>query len=156
MKISPLSDKDKFIEAVSVSNSVKEVLNYFGLRAAGGNYAMVRKWAEVHGVEVPKGTGQFQVNSAHAVTHLTNDEVFVVNSKATRRSVKSRLRKIWTNWKCSCCDLGETWNGKPLSLQLDHINGVFNDNRLENLRLLCPNCHSQTETYAGKRKNSAN
>jgi hypothetical protein len=151
MKASPLSDRNKLAEAISQSNSIKEVLAYLGLRSAGGNYAMVRKWAEVHGLTVPTGTGQFQVTSAHLVKHLTNEEVFVVNSKATRKSVKSRLRKIWTTWTCSYCGLGELWNGKALSLQLDHINGVFNDNRLENLRLLCPNCHSQTDTYAGKR-----
>lgn len=49
------------------------------------------------------------------------------------------------------CGLSE-WKGKPLALQLDHINGRKFDHRIENLRLLCPNCHSQTETSAGKNK----
>lgn len=53
---------------------------------------------------------------------------------------------------CSECGLSETWNGKPIILHLDHINGVSNDHRLENLRLLCPNCHSQTDTWCGKNK----
>ena len=52
---------------------------------------------------------------------------------------------------CSIC-LIESWNNKPLVLQLDHINGISNDHRLSNLRLLCPNCHSQTDTYCGKNK----
>ena len=58
-------------------------------------------------------------------------------------------------YKCSgkdCCNKGE-WLGKPLVLQLDHINGVRDDHRLENLRFLCPNCHSQTDTYGGKNSN---
>jgi hypothetical protein len=54
--------------------------------------------------------------------------------------------------KCEICEIGSSWNNKPLVLQLDHINGINNDNRLENLRLLCPNCHSQTDTFSGKHK----
>ncbi len=52
--------------------------------------------------------------------------------------------------KCSDCGNGPFWNGKPLTLQLDHIDGVRDDNRLENLRILCPNCHTQTPTFAGR------
>ena len=52
-------------------------------------------------------------------------------------------------YKCQKCGISE-WLGNPLTLQLDHINGVNNDHRLTNLRFLCPNCHSQTDTYAGK------
>lgn len=54
---------------------------------------------------------------------------------------------------CYECHITE-WNGKPIKLELDHINGVNHDNRLENLRLLCPNCHSQTETFRGRNINS--
>lgn len=55
--------------------------------------------------------------------------------------------------KCLHCGIGWVWNGEKLSLHLDHINGNPNDNRLKNLRVLCPNCHSQTETYASKNRN---
>ena len=54
-------------------------------------------------------------------------------------------------YKCEKCGISE-WLGEPLSLHLDHKNGVNNDHRIENLRFLCPNCHSQTDTYAGKNK----
>lgn len=52
--------------------------------------------------------------------------------------------------KCSACGLTGEWNGKPIALQLDHKNGQSRDHRLENLRILCPNCHSQTETFGGR------
>lgn len=55
--------------------------------------------------------------------------------------------------KCSCCGIPPTWAGQPLSLQLDHIDGNSDNNHLSNLRLLCPNCHSQTCTFAGKSGN---
>ena len=54
--------------------------------------------------------------------------------------------------QCSWCDITDTWNGKPIILHLDHVNGISNDHRLENLRLLCPNCHSQTDTWCGRNK----
>ncbi len=57
------------------------------------------------------------------------------------------------NQRCSRCEL-KSWLDEPISLHLDHINGSRNDHRLENLRLLCPNCHSQTPTYCGKNKGS--
>jgi hypothetical protein len=55
------------------------------------------------------------------------------------------------SYECESCGLKDTWNNKKISLQLEHKNGIPNDNRLENLCFLCPNCHSQTDTYAGKR-----
>ena len=54
--------------------------------------------------------------------------------------------------QCSECGISEKWNGKPMTMHIDHINGDRQDNRIENLRPLCPNCHSQTDTYAGKNK----
>ena len=53
--------------------------------------------------------------------------------------------------QCSFCGITDIYNGKPIVLQLDHINGVHNDNRLKNLRILCPNCHSQTETWCRRK-----
>ena len=77
--------------------------------------------------------------------------MFCENSSYRNRFyIKRRLIARGVPEWCAICGLGSEWNGSPLVLQLDHANGVFDDNRPEILRLLCPNCHSQTDTYAGR------
>lgn len=76
------------------------------------------------------------------------EEVFRTNSTVCRSSVRLlAIRFGLYTGKCAECGCADTYNGKPLIIELDHINGLCNDNRLENLRWLCPNCHSQTSTY---------
>jgi 5-methylcytosine-specific restriction endonuclease McrA len=79
----------------------------------------------------------------------------LLTGRRDRSHVKSRLLRagIIEN-RCSECGLCE-WRGKPISIHIDHINGIRGDHRLENLRMLCPNCHSQTETYGGKNRRSS-
>jgi Zn finger protein HypA/HybF involved in hydrogenase expression len=76
----------------------------------------------------------------------------ILRQSRDRSTIKRRLLQagLLSN-RCDACGLSE-WRGKPLSIQIDHINGIRTDHRLENLRMLCPNCHSQTETFAGKNK----
>lgn len=82
---------------------------------------------------------------------LTNDEVFTIDSTYNRSKLKGRIIKgNLIPYVCASCGNEGEWNGKPLSLQLDHENGINTDNRISNLRFLCPNCHTQTDTYAGK------
>lgn len=82
---------------------------------------------------------------------LNDADVFVENSSYARHNLKARIiKQNLLTYKCVCCGNKGEHNGKPLVLQLDHINGINNDHRLENLRFLCPNCHTQQETYAAK------
>ena len=76
----------------------------------------------------------------------------IENSTSSRASVKNRIiKEKIIEYKCKDCNNNGEWNGKKLVLQLEHINGINNDNRLSNLCFLCPNCHTQTTTYSGKK-----
>jgi len=82
-----------------------------------------------------------------------DEVVFCENSTYARHSIKARIRtNNLIEYKCACCGLGPEWHGKPMPLILDHINGVNNDNRLENLRFVCSNCDSQLPTYKSKNR----
>jgi hypothetical protein len=83
----------------------------------------------------------------------TDEEVFVENSNYARHNIKTRiLRQNRIPYVCACCGIGPIWNSKPMPLILDHINGINNDNRIENLRFVCSNCDSQLPTYKAKNR----
>lgn len=150
---SPLADEAKLREAISVSNSAKNVLENLGLRAGGGNYAQLNKYCEKFGIELIAYNNSAIGKFFKSTVKIANDKVFIENSTYNSGvSIKKRLYEMGVKEECTACGLGNEWNGKPISLQLEHINGIHDDNRLENLTILCPNCHSQTSTFAGRSK----
>jgi hypothetical protein len=152
--------KDNLVSIISNSKNMTTVLNKLNLRCAGGNYQTIKKYIELYNIDITHFETDVERYSG-LINYNTNNKIpieniLIVNSTYNRANLKLRLiSENLLEYKCvECCNIGE-WNGKPISLQLDHINGIHDDNRLENLRFLCPNCHSQTETYAGK-KNKVN
>jgi hypothetical protein len=84
---------------------------------------------------------------------LANEDVFVSNSTTARIVVRKKvLQYKLIEYVCACCGIGPEWQKQPMPLILDHINGINNDNRLENLRFVCSNCDSQLPTYKARNK----
>ena len=134
--------KEELEKLVQQSNSYKELVILLGYASKGGNtYKTVQKRIENYGID----TSHFQ--ERHAVTR-TEENVFCENSTATQKVLREWYYKgNYTPYKCALCGI-EDWQGKPLVFTLDHINGVNGDNRLENLRWICPNCDRQLPTYS--------
>lgn len=146
--------EDQFKDAVASSTSIRQVLNKLNLKEAGGNYTTTKTRIKNLGLDTSHFTGQGW-NKGKKLGHKKSiEELLVEDRKYPYQSYKLKNRLLQEGIKihqCECCGITE-WNGKSTPLELDHINGINYDNRLENLRLLCPNCHAQTPTYRGKNK----
>jgi len=138
---------DEFKQLVKQSNSRAEILDILTLRQSSASYKILNKRIEKENLDISHFHRIIKSNRL-----IQNSEIFIIgkrdlNQLPRQRILKDQLKK----YSCEICSLTE-WNGKNIVLQLDHINGHRYDNRLENLRFLCPNCHSQTETFCGKDK----
>lgn len=147
-KQSVLQNKEKFRQAACDSKSMSEMLEFLGLRAAGGNYKQLHKYSKLYDIPLPQISGIERTKEARSKKLRKFEDIFCKDSDVARTTLKRAFEKERPR-VCEICEI-ETWLSKPLVVQIDHINGVHNDNRLENLRWLCPNCHSQTETYCTK------
>lgn len=155
MKIkSILENKEKLEEIVKNSFSKAQVLTSLGIVAAGGNYKTLDKFIYLYNLDTSHFTGKIwnqgkrfrpfgKVASLKDI--LIENSLYGSSNNLRKKLIKEGI-KIH---KCECCGL-EEWLNKKIPLELDHINGINNDHRLGNLRLLCPNCHALTPTYRGK------
>jgi 5-methylcytosine-specific restriction endonuclease McrA len=132
--------KEQFIKTCNDNLSMAKAAAALGL-----HFNTFRKYALKYNCYKPNQAGRGIKKDIKLRIHR-------IEEYATRASVRKRIiQENLIPYKCDECKISE-WNGQKLSLHLDHINGINGDNRIENLRFLCPNCHSLTSTYAGRNK----
>jgi hypothetical protein len=148
---------------VQSSRSLAEVLGRLGLSATGGNYRHIAARIRQAGLDIGhlrgRGWARGETKTSHASVDriskrkaFSNEAVFVENGPFLGGpKIVPRLLAMGWLYRCAWCEIVD-WRGQRLVLHLDHINGINNDNRLLDLRLLCPNCHSQTKTYSNRRR----
>jgi predicted RNA-binding Zn-ribbon protein involved in translation (DUF1610 family) len=148
MKLSGIT-KEQMIEVLRCSKSMREVILSFGLQPNGsGGYRNIKKKILELGLEIPKYN---YFGEGYRKLRHSDEIVFCENSNFPRQHLKKRIiKENLIEYKCENCGNDGMWFDKKLSLHLDHKNGINNDNKIKNLRFLCPNCHSQTSTYGGK------
>jgi hypothetical protein len=137
---------------IKESSSIAQVLNKLGLIPAGGNYRTFNRFVKNNNIDTSHFTGMLWSKGKTLPPKRDIEDYLCIGTKITSHALKQRLiRENIFEHKCYICDLRE-WMGKPIPIELDHINGNHDDNRLENLRIVCPNCHAQTDTYRAKNR----
>ncbi len=138
--------------AVNESRTLSEALRRLGLRVAGGNFGTLRKLIAQYDISTDHFDPSWAIRgAATARGRKPLAEVMVEGSTYARSNLKQRLYEEGVKAReCELCGQGEKWHGRYMSLILDHINGVHDDNRLENLRILCANCNATLDTHCGR------
>jgi predicted RNA-binding Zn-ribbon protein involved in translation (DUF1610 family) len=145
--------RDVIQEKVNQCSCMCEVLDIFGYNRTSGSMANIMKQIfKEYNIDTSHFNSYRKGNEGKSIAKYGLDEILVENSSYANISMlKKRIVKAnLLEYKCAKCGNTGEWNGKPLVLQLDHIDGKHNNHSINNLRFLCPNCHSQTDTYAGK------
>jgi len=145
----------EFKELVKKSDSLAQIIKHFNFVTSHGNYRTLKRRLQEEKIDYSHIKVGRNSNKGRRFLSkaIPLEEVMIKNSAYDRGCLKKRLIKGGIlKEKCSKCKVGNNWEREPLVLILDHINGVNNDHRLRNLRLLCPNCNSQTPTFSGKQK----
>ncbi len=141
--------------AVAASTNTCEVLRHLGLEVVGGHHTHISRRIKTYGID----TSHFRVPTrrGQAWRPRTPEGLLVEQPAAHARRIASdrlkwAMRAVGVEERCALCGTEPLWRGRPLPLEVDHIDGDWRDNRIGNLRFLCPNCHSTTDNYRGRGK----
>lgn len=147
--------KEKFVNynveqlrvAITSSLCYSDVCRQLGVTICDFSFRRIKRLCEEYSISV----SHFDTKSTFRrgkVINWTAATVFVENCSITRSMLRPVLIRLgFYTGTCDSCNTPDVWNGNPLTIEIDHVNGVSTDNRIENLRWLCPNCQSQTTTY---------
>lgn len=138
-------------KAISQARSIRQALLNLNIVSEGGNYRVIHKAIAKFNIDTSHFTKQgwskgLVIGSKRPISDYLDKGIPITSHRLRLRLLKEQILEH----RCSNCSL-TTWLDKPIPLELDHINGNHTDNSLLNLRLLCPNCHSLTDSYRGKK-----
>lgn len=141
------------------SYSYAEVLRKAGRKQGGGNQATLKRKIKEYEIDISHFTGERwqkspnQQNNIPSREQYSLNEIFMKDSPVTQKVLRGYIeRHNVLEYKCQTCGCDGNWQNGVIALEVDHINGNNADNRIENLRYLCPNCHALTKTYRGRNK----
>lgn len=150
-KIYKLSD-EQFVELLKNSSTISEVLFKLGYSVKGNSWGFAKVKQRMSDLSLDGSIfkGKSPITKYGTLHKVNASDILKPNCKHARSVLRRYvIKNNLIPYRCAICGCVE-WQGRTLSLELDHINGINNDNRIENLRFLCPNCHSQTTTYGSR------
>lgn len=148
--------RDVLQEAVTASTNMSQVLRHLGLDVVGGHHTHISRRIKTYGIDTSHFTPVVRTERQRDNRRRrTADEILTVltsgpASRVPGARLKRAMREKGVAERCALCGAEGVWLGEHLPLEVDHIDGDWRNNRLENLRLLCPNCHSTTDRYRGR------